>query len=776
MLSLPGLWSRSPSSARRMIFRMLQAVLFMSTVSIGRQPDTVIPLIPKPATLYRTEGVFQLTSAVSIVVQASRLRSEAALFNDFLQKKYGYRLQVSRSDRSPSNAVILSPARNARRSSEGYRMSVTKGGIRISGSSAGVFYALQTLIELLPADRRSPIDIPCMEIEDAPRYSWRGMHLDVCRHFFPKEFIKKYIDEIALYKMNTFHWHLTDDQGWRIEIKKYPKLTQTGAWRSGSMVGAYIEQKFDSVRYGGFYTQAEIKEIVAYAARRHVTIVPEIELPGHSTAAIASYPQLSCTGGPFEVGKAWGVYDDVYCPKKETFKFLDNVLTEVCALFPGKYIHIGGDECPKDRWKKCRHCQALIRNAKLKDENGLQSYFIRRIERFLNLKGKQIIGWDEILEGGLAPRAAVMSWRGTQGGIAAAKQKHHAVMTPGSHCYFDHYQGSPQYEPLAIGGYTTVEKVYSYEPTPLELYASAKKYILGAQGNVWTEYISTPEHVEYMAIPRMTALAEVVWSSKEGRNFPEFRARLLKHFQLLDNLGVNYSKAIYGMETKVRRSPTQDGIVFELSSPFDSTGIRYTLDGSEPGLTALTYSSAISIPKTTVVKAAYFENGKQRGGVIVQPLFVSKSTGKSISLKYPPHEDYHGDGAFTLVDGVRGDFSRHGQHWLGWWGPDMEAVVDLGKPEKISKVTIDVFNGEASWIHLPKAVEVFVSNDTVNFVSAGKLSGEDIGKGGNVIEMTIGDQTARYVKVVAESVGKIPEGKPGAGNDAWLFVDEIIVE
>jgi len=738
--------------------------------------DSIMPVIPKPVSIHRNEGVFSLSSATLIITSNRELRSEAELFNDFLQKRYGFRLRFSVTKHRPAGAITLSIGTNVRKSAEGYTMSVKPSAITISGGRAGVFYGLQTLMQLLPIGKHDTIDVPCMDIDDAPRYAWRGMHLDVGRHFFPTDFIKKYIDFIAMYKMNTFHWHLTEDQGWRLEIKKYPKLTQIGAWRNGSMVGAYAEQKFDTARYGGFYTQREIKEIVAYAQQRHVTIVPEIEMPGHSTAALAAYPELSCTGGPFEVGKAWGVYDDVYCTRKETFKFLQDVLTEVCALFPGKYIHIGGDECPKERWKKCERCQALIKKEKLKGESELQSYFIRRIEKFLNSKGKQIIGWDEILEGGLAPKAAVMSWRGTDGGIAAAKQKHRAVMTPGSHCYFDHYQGTPQYEPLAIGGYTTVEKVYSYEPTPAELSAGERQYILGAQGNVWTEYINTPRQVEYMAIPRMAALAEVVWSPAEQRDYGDFRQRLLQHFQLLDKMGVNYSKAIYEIKAVVKPSIAGNGIVFELSSPFDSTGIKYTIDGSEPASTSPQYRSAIDIPSTLVVKAAYFDMGKQRGNTLIQSFIVSKSTGKSITLKSPPHENYFGSGAFTLVDGVRGDFARHGQNWLGWWGPDMEATVDLGKPEQITKVTIDVFDGEGSWIHLPKSVEVFVSNDTVNFGSVKKLSAEEIRKGGNILEMNIGDRTARYVKVVAENAGKIPEGKPGATNDAWLFVDEIMIE
>jgi hexosaminidase len=530
------------------------------------------------------------------------------------------------------------------------------------------------------------------------------------------------------------------------------------------------------LRYGGFYTQDEIREIVAYAMDRHVTIIPEIEMPGHCMAALASYPELSCTGGPFEVGKAWGVYDDVYCPKEETFKFLEDVLTEVCDLFPGTYIHIGGDEVPKERWKKCVHCQELMKKEGLKDENELESYFIRRIEKFLNSKGKQIIGWDEILEGGVAPNAAVMSWRGTEGGIAAAKLKHSVVMTPGGYCYFDYYQGNPQYEPLAIGGYTPIEKVYSYEPVPSELSPDEQQYILGAQGNVWTEYINTPRQVEYMALPRMAALAEVDWSPKSARDYPDFQRRLLKHFSLLDRISVNYSKAIYEIKSSVKRTTEENGILFALSTPFNPDGVRYTTDDTDPSEHSDIYDRPLIITKNTTVRYAYFENHQRMGNILEQSFYISKSTGKKVYLKYPPHENYPGNGAFTLVDGIRGDTARHGLNWIGFWGPNLEAVIDFGNQEQFSHLTIDFFRGEASWIYFPKSLEILVSDDTLHWLSVKKLSGEELNKYGQTVTIAIGDRSARYIKIIAENTGKIPDGKPGAGNDSWLFVDEIMIE
>ncbi|WP_329805829.1 beta-N-acetylhexosaminidase [Flavobacterium facile] len=515
-----------------------------------------LALIPKPTDIKLGEGNFVLNKKT--VIQADENLFEAKYLQQAIKERTGLDLKIGLNSKSNNKIsfIQMDPIRfKPKFDSEGYisintnegkySLYIKKNEIQFSQiNSVGNFYGIQTLLQLIPFQKNEEIKLPCLNIEDQPKYAWRGMHLDCSRHFFPKEFIKKYIDYLAMYKFNTFHWHLTDDQGWRIEIKKYPKLTEVGAWRNGSMIGRYDDQKFDDKRYGGFYTQDEIKEIVKYATERHITVVPEIEMPGHALAALAAYPEYSCTGGPFEVGKIWGVYDDVFCPKDETFTFLENILTEVIALFPSEYIHIGGDECPKTRWKVCPHCQKRMKDENLKDEHELQSYFIQRIEKFVNSKGRKIIGWDEILEGGLAPNAAVMSWRGTEGGIAAAKQKHYVVMSPGSHCYFDHYQDEPKNEPIAIGGFTSVEKVYAFNPTPKELTSEEAKYILGAQANVWSEYILSPEHVEYMVFPRMAALSEVLWGTSNPEKYLDFKNRLIQHFKIYDVKGINYSKAI----------------------------------------------------------------------------------------------------------------------------------------------------------------------------------------------------------------------------------------
>jgi len=542
------------------------------------------------------------------------------------------------------------------------------------------------------------------------------------------------------------------------------------------MVGPYSDMAFDSVRYGGYYTQDQIREVVAYAAARHVTVVPEIEMPGHALAALASHPELSCTGGPFEVGKAWGVYEDVFCPTATTFTFLENVLDEVCDLFPGTYVHIGGDECPKTRWEACEHCQALMKKEGLAAEHELQSWFISRIERYLNGKGKQIIGWDEILEGGLAPNAAVMSWRGTDGGIAAARQAHEVVMCPGSHCYFDHYQGDPRFEPLAIGGYTPVEKVYSYEPVPGELTAEEARYIMGAQGNLWTEYITTPEHAEYMAMPRMGALSEVLWSPRDGRSWEEFLPRLIRHMKVLDNMGVHYSTSLFQLKADVRSGPSGGSVEYVLTTPLENGEIRYTTDGSEPSASSELYRGPVPIDRSCVFRAGYFSEGVRQGPFVDRAFTVSLSTGKPVKLKTGPHPNYPGNGAFTLVDGVRGGLQRFGKDWLGFQGPDLDAVVDLGAETMVSRVTIDFFRGEGSWIHLPASVEVYLASEPSKFVRVARRGREEIASAGNVQALEFAPRDARFVRVVAKGAGKIPAGLPGAGNDAWLFVDEIIVE
>ncbi|WP_405296870.1 beta-N-acetylhexosaminidase [Algibacter sp. Ld11] len=506
-------------------------------------------IIPKPTSLQISDGRFLLDENTTITAETT-LENEGQYLSEILSTVSGKRIPFSKE----TEGNILLKLDDTIENNEGYTLSVSYNQITITGkTSAGVFYGIQTLSQLIPSpatasNTQAEVSIPATSITDSPKFVYRGMHLDVARHFFPVSFVKKYIDILAMHKMNTFHWHLTEDQGWRIEIKKYPKLTSIGSIRKETIVGHgntwnKPEVEYDGKPYGGFYTQEDIKEVVAYAETRHITIIPEIELPGHSLAAITAYPELGNTGEQYEVGKRWGVFPEIYAPSEETFKFLEDVLTEVISLFPSKLIHIGGDEAPKTQWKTSKLAQDIIKKEGLKDEHELQSYFIRRIEKFLNSKGRNIIGWDEILEGGLAPNAAVMSWRGEKGGIQAAKMHHNVVMTPTGFCYFDFYQTKDRKnEPLAIGGYTPVEKVYSYNPLPKELTKEEQKYILGAQANVWSEYMKTPEHVEYMVLPRLTALSEVVWSTYETKDWGDFQTRLIHLAKRYEALGFNYAK------------------------------------------------------------------------------------------------------------------------------------------------------------------------------------------------------------------------------------------
>lgn len=503
---------------------------------------------------------------------------------------------------------------------EHYALEVTQAGATLRASSLpGFIYGIQTLKQLLPAavygGEAAPSDkweIPCVSIEDAPRFGYRGLHLDVARHFFDTKQVEKVIDMMVVHKLNTLHWHLTEDQGWRIEIKRYPKLTEFGSKRKGTM----IEKQWgscDNVPYGGYYTQDEIREVVAYAAARGITVVPEIDLPGHMLAALACYPELGCTGGPYEVETGWGVFEDVLCPGKEkTFEFLENVLTEVMELFPSEYIHIGGDECPKTRWEKCPACQARIKALGLKDddrhsaEHYLQSYVTARIEKFLNEHGRRIIGWDEILEGELAPNATVMSWRGTEGGIYAAKMGHDAIMTPTTYCYLDYCQASdPENEPLNIGGYVPVEKLYSYEPVPDSLVNDYGKYIIGVQANLWTEYIPTNEQLEYMLLPRVAALSEVQWCDRGTREWPRFAQALPHMLQIYDRMGLNYATTVFGV-TGLTEKNAETGAEEIVLSTIDQTPIHYTLDGSEPTAESPVYTDPIALDKEYTVKAAVF--------------------------------------------------------------------------------------------------------------------------------------------------------------------------
>lgn len=596
---------------RRIQAIILALVLFFLLYPLGyaqKSPTQAgVSIIPKPEKMETKSSSFYLNPNTKAVVDSKF--DEGLTVGEELASKLrqatGYPIELLKADgKKHRNSIVLRTSDSlAKLGNEGYLLSVNKDLVKIEAlAPAGLFYGVQSFYQLLPPQietSQAATDIswsiPCVKVEDKPRFLWRGVHLDVGRHFFTKDDVKKYIDYLAMYKMNTFHWHLTEDQGWRIEVKKYPKLTEIGAWRRETM--------FDGIPHGGFYTQEEIREVVDYARKRFITVVPEIEMPGHSQAALASYPELSCSGGPFRVGMEWGIIYDVYCAGNEkTFEFLQDVLSEVIDLFPSEFVHVGGDEVPKLRWQNCVKCQARIKAEGLADENELQSYFIKRIEKFLSSKGKRLVGWDEILEGGLAPNATVMSWRGIVGGIEAAKSGHDVVMTPTSHCYFDYYQGQFD-EPKAIGGYLPIEKVYSYEPVPAELIPQEAKHILGAQANIWTEYMNDFTQVEYMLLPRMLALSEVVWSKKESRNYQDFSRRIVPHYERLAAKGTNF------------RLPPPDGLggkraiaspkTVDITPPYPQAEVRYTLDGLEPTRESplLSQANQIDITGSAILKA-----------------------------------------------------------------------------------------------------------------------------------------------------------------------------
>ena len=766
--------------------------MLISTISIAQ---TKICIVPKPVELKVSSGTFKISNTTIIICDNSS-NHNADMLNLYLKKLYGFSLSIkTKANKEQKNSIALNVLKDDKKKSSEYELTVSADKIDITGvTDEAVFYGIQTLLQLMPAENtpgqnNQEFDIPQLSVKDYPRFQYRGMHLDVGRHFFGVDDIKKYIDYLAYHKFNTFHWHLTDDQGWRIEIKKYPLLTSVGGFRNGTIIGRYPGTGNDSMHYGGFYTLDEVKEIVKYAHDRFVTIIPEIEMPGHSSAAIAAYPQLSCFPNestkiakttPWagsregkQVQQTWGVFEDVYCPSDYTFNFLQNVLDEVMQLFPSKYIHVGGDECPKEAWKRSAFCQKLIREKGLKDEHGLQSYFISRIEKYINSKGRKIIGWDEILEGGLAPDATVMSWRGEEGGIAAAKQHHDVIMTPGTYCYFDHSQSKNE-DSVTIGGYLPVETVYNYEPVPKELNADEAKYVLGAQGNVWTEYIGNPSKLEYMIFPRMSALSEVLWTPKENKNWNEFSGKLPVLAKRYKMWGANYSNAYFDLQPSIIPTGDNTGVLLKLDSKFKNAIIKYQRDDSTSAWQ--NYISPLKISSSTNV-SAYMEVNGNKSSVLKKNFSFNKATGKKITIKDNPAPNYTGSGAFTLVNGIITTKKlSESSEWLGFSGKDLEAEIDLGESTQLKNVSVNVLDQQDSWIYLPKEIDVLVSPDGQNYSSAASVV-IDLTKDKDKRKFTLPvNVSTRFIKVIAKNLGTIPSGLPGAGNPAWLFVDEIEAE
>lgn len=755
--------------------RLLSMCVLLLSANVHAQYNPQrYPVIPKPQTLLPFSGNFDLSSNATIVVEHKSLKKECHQFLRQAQELFNLRFNFGKI--SGNEPCIFISYDSTGLPPEGYELYINRNGVNLYGTKAGIFYGLQTILQLIqPGERAGTFMLPSCSIIDYPRFTWRGMHLDVARHFFTKEEVKSYLRYMAMYKMNTFHWHLTDDQGWRIEIKKYPRLTSVGAWRKQTLIGHFSEEpdRYDGIPHGGFYTQNEIREVIRYADSLHITIVPEIEMPGHASAMLAAYPHLGNFDVKYEVQGTWGVFNEVLSPSDTTFEFLENVLTEVAALFPGKYIHIGGDECPKTEWENSMFCQNQIRKFALDGEKGLQSWFITRIVKFLDSKGKKAIGWDEILEGGLAKGAAVMSWRGEEGGIAAAKAGHNVVMTPGSHCYFDYYQSQNPGEPLAIGGYLPVEKVYSYNPVPQVLNADERRFILGVQANLWTEYIPDFRQVQYMIFPRMCALSEVAWTRSEIKSYQPFVGRLTAHMNTFDRMKINYSKSIF--EIIPRFEKTEEGFLLHLSTYSPLGEIKYNLNGDSVQHTDAVYTGPIQLKGGESVSAVVL-NGMQRLSPAYAQKFKShQAFGKSVTLKKAPSPNYNNGGPATLTDGIIGRRPWTGAQWLGWWGDTCIATIDLGKESTIGFVEISVLHDPGSWIYFPKDFQVEVSTDGQNFVKAEQSKRQpeyaSLQKRGIPLVRT----QARFVRVTIIPENEIPEGQPGAGHPAWLFVSEIEV-
>jgi hexosaminidase len=769
----------------------------------SRKPSAEKPdIIPVPYKAEMKGGYFKISGKTDILMNSTDgdVRIVADGLNERLSKATGKTLNSGQLNGiQPGNSIFLNLDKSLTETTgiEGYHLSVNKSKIEISAAGpAGLFYGVQTLYQLLPpgiygnpdslAYADLDLKIPCTEITDMPAFPWRGMHLDVSRHFFPKEFIKKYIDLIAFHKMNVFHWHLTDDNGWRIQIDRYPLLTEVAAWRADREGIPWTEcqpqRDGEPANYGGFYTKADIREIVEYARQRFVTIIPEIEMPGHTSEVFAAYPEYSCNGkkGTVQTGSYWP-NNDIFCAGKEgTFTFIENVLDEVIGLFPSDYIHIGGDEADKTAWKVCPDCQARIRKEGLSGVDELQSYFVKRIEKYLNSKGKRLIGWDEILQGGVAPGATIMSWQGFEGGIDAARQGHQVVMCPGSHCYFDHYQADADFQPPANGGLTTVKKVYSFSPVPSELSAEESKLILGAQGNLWTEYVSTVSHAEYMVLPRMTALAEVLWSPAGQRDWYDFRSRLQTQFDRFKAMKANYCGGSGKVEASALINADKKPYSLKLETEIPGTSIFYTLNGDEPDKKSFKYKNPISIDHNLTLKAIAFKNDKKLETLSSYDIEYHKVIGMKMTYREPFSERYPGNGEQPLNDGLRGSLNYNDGYWQGFNGNNMDVVIELGGDFNLHSISTTFLLDQKKWIFVPEKVNYYVSNDGKNFQ---KIAGITHKIPQNA-EVAITNDfkanlnrplKARYLRVEAVNFGVCPEWHPGKGQNAWIFADEIVV-
>lgn len=744
-------------------------------------------IIPKPLDVNcKGDASFLLKDGVAVIYPENnqKMQDNAEFLVDYVEKQTGVKL-TSHAGMPVDGAICLTLDLNDD-NAEAYKLIVNDKRVCISGASeAGVFYGIQTLRKSLPVAQDINVNLSAVEIYDKPRFAYRGAMLDVARHFYTVDEVKTFIDMLALHNINRFHWHLTDDQGWRIEIKKYPKLMSVASERKETVVGRWYSGIYDGKPYGGYYTQDELRDVIDYAAKRHITIIPEVDLPGHMQAALTAYPELGCTGGPYEVRTIWGVSQDVLCVGNDfTLQFVKDVLSEVADIFPSEYIHIGGDECPKVRWEKCPKCQERIKSLGLKSdakhtkEQRLQSYMIQEAAKYLKEKGKRIIGWTEILEGGLVPDATLMSWIGESGGIEAAHQHHDVIMTPNTYLYFDYYQSKKvEDEPLAIGGYLPIEKTYNYEPMPKELTKEEQQYIKGVQANLWTEYIPVFSQVQYMVLPRLGAAAEVQWTDPSKKDYKDFLRRVPHLVAVYDCYGWNYATHVYDVNVDMKADTVNHVLNVQLSTMADDP-IYYTLDGQDPTEKSLKYTKPFTIDQSVVLKTMAVHPDRT-SKISVDTIRFNKATLKPVVLLQPNESRFSPDGPVVLVDGRNGNHSFDTGAWLTVAGNDLEAVINMQAETILSSASVHVYVRKDAWLFDARGFSVSVSSDNKNYKEVAsqeyKQMQESDSDGIIEHELSFDPCKATYVKIKVISEKSMPDWHWDAGKAPFLLVDEIIL-
>ena len=742
-------------------------------------------IIPKPLDVNcKGDASFLLKDGVAVIYPENnrKMQDNAEFLVDYVERQTGVKLTSHAG--MPVDGAICLTLDLSDDNAEAYKLIVNDKRVCISGASeAGVFYGIQTLRKSLPVAQDINVNLSAVEIYDKPRFAYRGAMLDVARHFYTVDEVKTFIDMLALHNINRFHWHLTDDQGWRIEIKKYPKLMSVASERKETVVGRWYSGIYDGKPYGGYYTQDELRDVIDYAAKRHITIIPEVDLPGHMQAALTAYPELGCTGGPYEVRTIWGVSQDVLCVGNDfTLQFVKDVLSEVADIFPSEYIHIGGDECPKVRWEKCPKCQERIKSLGLKSdakhtkEQRLQSYMIQEAAKYLKEKGKRIIGWTEILEGGLVPDATLMSWIGESGGIEAAHQHHDVIMTPNTYLYFDYYQ-SKKDEPLAIGGYLPIEKTYNYEPMPKELTKEEQQYIKGVQANLWTEYIPVFSQVQYMVLPRLGAAAEVQWTDPSKKDYKDFLRRVPHLVAVYDCYGWNCATHVYDVNVDMKADTVNHVLNVQLSTMADDP-IYYTLDGQDPTEKSLKYTKPFTIDQSVVLKTMAVHPDRT-SKISVDTIRFNKATLKPVVLLQPNESRFSPDGPVVLVDGRNGNHSFDTGAWLAVAGNDLEAVINMQAETILSSASVHVYVRKDAWLFDARGFSVSVSSDNKNYKEVAsqeyKQMQESDSDGIIEHELSFDPCKATYVKIKVISEKSMPDWHWDAGKAPFLLVDEIIL-